>query len=179
MAWLGIDPGMDGAVALIQPNGEVRFWDTPVLEVKTTEKTSEGKPKTRRLYDVASMSAIISSANIVGQGGILGCVLEKVHAMPEQGVSSSFSFGMGFGMWQGILAAKEIGFELVDPRRWTGLLLKDMPKGRGKETGAIRAGQLYPAASAHFRTPRGALLGGRTDALLLAHYAKISAESAR
>jgi crossover junction endodeoxyribonuclease RuvC len=171
MAWLGIDPGLDGAVALVQPDGSVRFWDTPFVEVEGKAKTKAGNAKVRTLYDRAAMASIIASANLIAQDGIQGAVIESVHSMPKQGVASSFKFGMGFGIWLGILAAKMLPHDLVDPRRWTRALLADMPKG--DEAAVVRAGELYPAVSSELRTPRGRLLLGRADALLLAHYARV------
>ena len=172
MAFLGIDPGLTGAVALIQPDNSVRFWDTPFVEVEVKgKKTKAGNAKVRSLYDRAAMAAIVSAASLVGEGGLQSVVLEKVHSMPKQGVASSFQFGMGYGIWLGILAAKMIPHDLVDPRRWTGLLLRDMPKG--DESAVIRAGELYPSVSGELRTPRGRLLLGRADALLLAHYGRV------
>lgn len=174
MAWLGIDPGLTGAVALIQPDGAVRFWDTPFLRIesKSAHKTAAGNTPVRTVYDRLAMAGIISAANITGEGGITA-VIESVHAMPKQGVSSVFKFGMGFGIWLGVLAALHIPHELVDPRRWTTSLLKDMPKG--DEAAVIRAGELYPAVAGELRSPRGRLLLGRADALLLAHFCRLRA----
>ncbi len=44
--------------------------------------------------------------------------LEKVYSMPKQGVKGVFSFGMNFGVWQGILAALGTPYFLPGPRDW-------------------------------------------------------------
>jgi crossover junction endodeoxyribonuclease RuvC len=159
---LGIDPGLEGAVASIDTEGRVRVVDTPIVTIK------DGKSKKRR-YDIPAMVGALTGS-IAGPWSEAYVVLEKVHAMPKQGVASSFNFGAGFGIWLGILAALRLRHELVDPRRWTKILLADMPKG--DEAAVLRAGQLYPDAASELRTDRGRLLLGRADAILLAHYAR-------
>lgn len=55
-------------------------------------------------------------------------VVERVTAMPGQGVSGMFSFGAGYGMLQGILAALEVPYALVTPQTWrkqVGLIVPD------------------------------------------------------
>ncbi len=44
--------------------------------------------------------------------------LEKVQAMPKQGVSSTFKFGTNYGWWQGVLDSSKISYELITPNRW-------------------------------------------------------------
>jgi crossover junction endodeoxyribonuclease RuvC len=95
--------------------------------------------------------------------------------MPKQGVASSFTFGMGYGIWLGVVAAFQIAYTQVTPQRWTKLLLADMVKGDSRAV--LRAAQLYPAFAGQLRTKRGALELGRADALLLAHYGKVTAAS--
>jgi hypothetical protein len=159
--WVGVDPGNTGAVAAIDPNSGVVFFDTPTVKVGT-----------KNLPHIAAMAGIIRTLAAENGANRVHVVVESVHSMPKQGVASSFNFGKGFGAWLGILAALEIPYTLVDPRRWTGTLLRDMPKG--DEAAIIRASELYPAVAGELRTPRGRLLLGRADALLLAHFGKAS-----
>ena len=49
--------------------------------------------------------------------GVFG-VIEKVNAMPKQGVSSTFKFGTSFGFCQGMLVAAGIRFEFATPQKW-------------------------------------------------------------
>lgn len=46
------------------------------------------------------------------------CCLEKVGAMPNQGVTSMFHFGENYGYIQGLLEANGIQYELVTPQKW-------------------------------------------------------------
>jgi crossover junction endodeoxyribonuclease RuvC len=45
-------------------------------------------------------------------------VLERVHAMPKQGVSSTFKFGQNYGWWRGFLTAWNRPWQDVEPRVW-------------------------------------------------------------
>jgi len=45
-------------------------------------------------------------------------VVENVHAMPHQGVSSSFKFGMGCGIIHGVAGALSLPLTLVTPAQW-------------------------------------------------------------
>ena len=45
-------------------------------------------------------------------------VVENVHAMPKQGVSSTFKFGMGCGIIHGVVGALRLPLTLVTPGQW-------------------------------------------------------------
>lgn len=76
------------------------------------------------------------------------CVLEKVHSMPGQGVSSSFKFGVNYGNLQGLLMALGIPFEEVPPANWTKAMGKQKRPGEDKSESKKRrkteAEFLYP-----------------------------------
>lgn len=92
MIYIGIDPGKDGALAQIGPEG--------IAVVP---------------YDPETYAHILTLA-----GSANGCVacLEHVGAMPGQGVTSMFSFGENFGFIQGLLTACGVPYQLVRPQRW-------------------------------------------------------------
>ena len=167
MFYIGIDPGLDGAVAAIDGcDGTVQFFDTPTLEVT-------GGKKTRRVYDVGAMAGCLrkfGDEDFVHRHCV--CAVESVHSMPDQGTASSFTFGMGFGMWQGILSALKMPYTLVPPQRWK----KAMMDGMGKEKDASRvvAMRLFPNADLHLKKHHG-----RADALLLAEYIRRNEEGGR
>src|SRR5690606_16808140 len=88
--------------------------------------------------------------------------VERVSAMPGQGVSSMFNFGMGYGVIQGVLASLGIPYTLVTPQTWkkrAGLAGKD------KDNARTLAQQLCPEA------PLGRKKDiGRADAILIARF---------
>ena len=45
-------------------------------------------------------------------------VVENVHAMPRQGVSSMFKFGFGCGLIRGVTGALRLSTTLVTPTQW-------------------------------------------------------------
>ena len=45
-------------------------------------------------------------------------VVENVHSMPKQGVSSTFKFGMGVGIIHGVAGALRLPLTLVAPPQW-------------------------------------------------------------
>jgi hypothetical protein len=45
-------------------------------------------------------------------------VVENVHSMPRQGMSSTFRFGMGCGIIHGVVGALKLPLTLVNPVKW-------------------------------------------------------------
>jgi crossover junction endodeoxyribonuclease RuvC len=156
MQYIGIDPGISGGVAVIEDGKPVRFFDTPSFIVKKGKRNAS-------VYDIPGMVRIFHE--IVTDEEQAFVTMEKVGAMPDQGVVSVFNFGMGFGIWQGILVALQLRYELVHPVRWKKLLMQDMEKE--KDASRIRAMQLFPQAAGMLNLKKH---HNRADALLLAHY---------
>jgi len=147
MLTIGIDPGNTGAIAFLADDGELnRVVDMPLM--------ANGK---KQQLNAAELTRIL-----VGAAGNARAVVEKVGAMPGQGVSSMFNFGMGYGVIQGVLAASGIPYTLVTPQKWkreAGLVGKD------KDMARTLAQQLYPDA------PLGRKKDiGRADAILIARF---------
>lgn len=159
---IGIDPGLSGAIAILHPIAYTTH-DIPVLEVK------RGK-KTKRRYNVAEIVRILKRVRDEShvQQYPVEVWLEDVHAMPRQGVTSMFSMGRGLGMYEGIITSLEIPLNYISPVIWK----RKIMEGQGKEKGAAvyKAQQLFP--SAILTTPRGRLIDGRAEALLIAEYGR-------
>lgn len=151
MIFLGIDPGLDGAAVALRDDGAIlSVFDTPTLIVS-------GKGK--RDYDVRAMRTWLGafapeSCNVA---------IEHQQAFPGQGVTSMFSLGRGYGLWLGLLAGLGFSYSPISPVRWRKAMLDGLPKG--KDTGRLRAMQLFPSASLSRKKDHG-----RSDALLLAEY---------
>lgn len=60
-------------------------------------------------------------------------LLEKVHALPKQGVSSSFTFGANYGGWKALLEGFRIPYEEVRPQKWQTGVLGSFPSGESKK----------------------------------------------
>lgn len=117
--FLGIDPGASGAFAVVDEDGK------PVDCVKLKE-TPHDIDAWLRGYTLQ----------------IVYCQIERVSAMPRQGVSSTFKFGTSFGFVQGLIVARAIPFDLVVPSRWQEAM-KCKSKGDKNVTKAA-AQRLFP-----------------------------------
>ena len=96
------------------------------------------------------------------------CALENVHAMPKQGVSSTFNFGMNFGFIQGVLKAYGIPYELVTPQKWK----KEFSCTSDKNTSIEVCKRLFPNVNLKATDRCKKDHDGMAEALLLACYAK-------
>jgi hypothetical protein len=160
--FLGVDPGLDGALAVLGEDGSCAVYDTPTLLIG-------GGKGHRRAYAVSQLRALFEGivlrddrehrVNTVR----LQAAVELVHAMPGQGVRSMFSMGYGVGLWEGLLAGLGISYERVTPQRWKRAMLDGM--GKEKDASRLRAMQLFPGASLHLKKHHG-----RADALLIAEW---------
>jgi hypothetical protein len=148
---VGIDPGMQGAISVLTPEGRLEgLWDTPTLMLKTSRGT-------RQEYDVVGMTGIL--APYVGpQTHVL---IEESQSLPGQGVRSTWTTGYGFGIWLGILGALGLAHTRVRPAVWK----RRLGLTSDKEQCRLRAMQLYPAADLRLRKHHG-----RAEALLMAWY---------
>ena len=160
MIVIGIDPGLTGAVAWIQSGtmiGDFGVIDAPILTVEKNKSI-------RHEMDRVGMARIVEDIkSMVTPMSRIVAAVERVHSMPEQGVASSFSFGMGYGIWLGILAAFEIPVDLVHPTRWKKGMLDGM--GKTKEASMLRAKELFPTADLQLKKHHG-----RAEALLIAEW---------
>jgi crossover junction endodeoxyribonuclease RuvC len=103
------------------------------------------------------------------EGHKLMCAVEKVGAMPGQGVTSMFSFGQSYGFVWGVLTALGIGYQLVPPTLWKrefGLLHTE------KQGSVDVAKRLFPGVSLLPTDRCRKDSDGMSDALLIAEYAR-------
>lgn len=152
IATVGIDPGKAGSFCLLVQGGEtIVFRDWP----KSGDLAGYYQRITRlmRRYEI-----------------IMG-ILERVHAMPKQGVSSTFSFGVNFGIWQGWLATWQIPHMLVPPQTWMKGLTSKADGRNTKQQICSAAKRMFPQAE--LIGPRGGILDGRADSLMMAYYAML------
>lgn len=155
---VGIDPGLDGAVAGIHLNGALAFLTkTPTILKKAGSS--------KRLYDVGAMARLLSVPDIIM------IALEKAQAMPGQGVSSMFSIGLGFGLWQGIIVARAIPHTIMHPRTWQKLICEDVP-GDTKAKAIQAAGRIFPSVSLLPTPACKKPHTGFADALCMAEFAR-------
>jgi crossover junction endodeoxyribonuclease RuvC len=152
---VGIDPGLKGGIAFYTPSTLLAFR-TPTKEVPFIKK---GKKKTRNDMD---LDAIRDELRLYT---VTHVFLEKVSAMPGQGVTGMFRFGQNLGQWQGLLAGLDLPYTMVTPQMWKkhmGLIKAD--KGQSVEL----ARSFWPNQSETFKYKTAD--EGRAEASLIAKY---------
>ncbi len=156
MIYIGIDPGLGGAVAAIDGTN-VKLYDAPTAIVKGT----------KRDYIVHEMATILRNL-VPYEEDAAHIVIEAVHSMPKQGVASSFSFGRGLGLWEGVAAGLGIPYTKVAPQTWKKAMMPDMNR-ENKDSSRIIATRLFPNAVDMLSRKKDE---GRAEALLMAEYGK-------
>ena len=97
MKIIGIDPGLSGAIAVLENNKVLNIFDMPVMP--------EGKKNKRQLNSALLVNLIKENIDLEEEVSV---VVEQVNAMPGQGVTSMFNFGQTFGAIKGVCAALEL-----------------------------------------------------------------------
>lgn len=142
--YIGIDPGKSGAMAIMHSNGEVEVIPFDAMK-----------------YSLA-MAHVHNEPN-----GVMCCV-EKVSAMPGQGVVSMFNFGHNLGVIEGLLRGYNIPYQLVPPQTWK----KEFSLSSDKAKSIEVCQKLFPnvslLATERSRKPND----GIAEALLMAEYAR-------
>lgn len=131
-AAVGIDPGKTGGVvALVMDDAGIRC----VYQALTHQAAPDLTP-----WLMHEVIAAASAAVLAAQVCPIVYVLERVGAMPKQGLSSTFNFGHGRGVWRGILAGWGECIEPT-PQVWARAMLANIP-GAGKAKAIARASQI-------------------------------------
>jgi len=141
---IGVDPGQRGGISILNVPGNI------VGCFKFANRTE---------HEIAEFIRTKCSP------GHFKAALEKVHSMPQQGVASSFKFGMGYGFVRGLLVAYQIPFVEVTPQTWQ------------KAMGCLTKGdKSVSRKAAHRRWPKDApsIDDHLADSLLIAEWLRTS-----
>jgi len=164
MAFIGIDPGAKGGLAMISASGAV-------LNLRPTP-TIAGKFNVRLFAQ--ALKEMEAHAAQHGEGIDL-VIIEQVGAMPGNGVTAMFSFGYGAGAIEGILSSFQWPYQLVRPQLWQ----KDFHVGTSAKLDAkarsiLAAQRLFPKesflASSRSTKPHDGII----DAALMAEFGRRS-----
>lgn len=148
---VGIDPGLSGGIAFFDPKTSyLETHEMPTLNAGSASKRVLDELKIARMFDdrVSDIQKVI---------------IEQVNAMPKQGVTSTFNFGMGFGILRGIISANFIPVEYVRPAKWK----KDMRVPSNKDSARQRASEFFPAYADQWSLKKW---DGRAEAAIIALY---------
>ena len=153
MIIIGIDPGISGAISIIENKKILEVYDTPTM--------IDGK-KNKKQINGAQVTAIIKERLNSGKDVVV--VVEQVNAMPGQGVTSMFNFGQSFGVVKGICAALSLPIYFVRPTKWKKHfnLIKT-----NKDASRTKVIEVYPEISSSLSRKKDA---NKADAILIATF---------
>jgi crossover junction endodeoxyribonuclease RuvC len=137
---LGVDPGVTGGIAFLFANRVV------AEDIPTAGGEVDVDTLVRRVREMQPALAIIERAN----------------AMPKQGVSSTFKYGVAYGALRTVVALCNIPYRLVTPGKWKNHFGLD----RDKEKSRALAIQFRPGCGFFSRKKNH----GRAEAALIARY---------
>lgn len=154
MVVLGIDPGLSGALVILEP-GTGAYVDHLIMPTI--------KIGSKNRLNGAALKAWLDK-----QPFIEHAFLEQVNAMPSKGTkmgaASAFTFGHSAGYIEGVISGANIPLTLVTPQKWkkqADLL------GTDKDAARSRAIQLYPGVRVLDLKAKGQAVA---DAILIARY---------
>jgi hypothetical protein len=142
MIIIGIDPGINGAMAAVDSHGTCAIDDLPSVAMP-------GSGRTQRKIDGKALADLLRRHIPAGEAGLV--VMEDVHAMPssKSGSGANTSLMHTKGMIEGVLGALRFELVLVNSRKWKGFY------------------GLYPSAEHMLRRVKD---HNRAESLLIAHW---------
>lgn len=148
MTWIGVDPGSrTGAYAIINDDSVVvKPWDDYTFRADMANTAYERESHGEKML----------------------AVVEKVGAMPKQGLSSTWAFARNVGIIEGILIGLWIPYQLVPPRVWKKEFSLTSDKAKSVEV----CHRLFPDVSLKRTEKSHKDDNNLAEALLMAEYAR-------
>jgi len=148
IAYCSCDPGAKGSFCVLDP---------------TTKKVAF-MPTTTKPIDLVGWFYLIQK-----EVDLKVILIEDVHSIFGTSAKSNFNFGFNTGLVHGIARSTGVSVDLVTPKIWQKYIgVKTKGKLIKKEVADI-CERLYPQVNV--RGPRGGLLDGLSDSLMIAHFA--------
>ena len=155
MIIFGIDPGVSGAISILENKKVIEVFDMPTM--------IDGK-KNKKQVNGAQVTNIIKERLDSEKEKEIAVVVEHVNAMPGQGVTSMFNFGQSFGVIKGICSALSLPIYFVRPIKWKKHfnLIKT-----NKDASRTKVIEVYPEISSKLHRKKDS---NKADAILIARY---------
>jgi crossover junction endodeoxyribonuclease RuvC len=161
--YLGIDPGLNGAIAIIDHNlNIIDLMDCPVNKIKTGKSKIVNLKKTEQIKTEVN-GKVIYEVLLKYRGAC--CVIEKAQAMPQQGVVSMFNYGLGYGKYVMGMESLDMTYKEVPPGLWK----SKFNLSSDKEESTELARKLLDKEGKYVYLKKH---DGRAEALLLALYSR-------
>ena len=153
MRIIGIDPGLSGAIAILEDKKVLDLFEMPVM--------AEGKKNKKQLNSAQLVKLLKDN---IKENEEVSVVVEQVNAMPGQGVTSMFNFGQTFGAIKGICAALSLPIFFVRPSKWKKYfeLLNS-----SKDASRTKVIEMYPSLSDQLAKKKDV---NKSDAILIARF---------
>ena len=153
MRIFGIDPGLSGAIAVLENEAVLDIIDLPVM--------SEGKKNKRQLNSAQLSQYMSKNVENINKTSV---VVEQVNAMPGQGVTSMFNFGQTFGAIKGISATLKLPIYFVRPSKWKKHF--DLINS-SKDASRTKAIEIYPSLAEKLSKKKDV---NKSDAILIGRF---------
>lgn len=153
--YAGADPGLSGAIAFFEPvnAGKLVIYDMPTLPIRRNDKD-------KRDIDLKLLARIVEPYGPF----VARALVEQVNAMPDQGITSAFTFGRAFGTLEMALAFAGMPIEYIAPVKWKRMYGLSSDKDASRALAILR----FPNYAELFKSAGD---DGRAEAALLAFYA--------
>ena len=153
MIIFGIDPGVSGAISVLENKKVIDVFDMPTM--------IDGKKNKKQVNGAEVASILLNEINNSDDAIV---VVEHVTAMPGQGVTSMFNFGQSFGVIKGVCAALKLPIYFVRPMKWKKHfnLIKT-----NKDASRTKVIEIYPSISSKLSRKKDS---NKADAILIARY---------
>lgn len=127
MRVLGVDPGQYGGLAILHGGRLVKGIRMPIVKIRG--KASVDARAVLHWWDDCLVPFDVA-------------VIESVHAMPRQGVSSSFQFGRMLGGIETLVASTGARIEYVAPATWKKAMGLGSEKRASIDAAKVRFGEV-------------------------------------
>ena len=155
MKIFAIDPGLSGAIAILENKKVLDLFDMPVM--------ADGKKNKRQINGSQTYNEIYLRTKNFSKKDIF-VVVEQVSAMPGQGVTSMFNFGQTFGAIKGISATLKLPIFFVRPSKWK----KHFELiNSSKDASRTKAIEMYPSYAEKLSRKKDV---NKSDAILIARF---------
>ena len=128
MIIMGLDPGTSGGISIIKNERNQLPQIIYCLKMPTVNMYGKKIVDTKTLHDSLNTFQIDIS------------IIEKVHAMPKQGVTSSFQFGRSFGSLETIAYLLSKRVDYVAPVVWKKYIGVGASKGDSLDMARLKFG---------------------------------------
>jgi crossover junction endodeoxyribonuclease RuvC len=157
---IGVDPGYSGAIAVLTARPPPSILLTMPMPIIKGGGSVKDELDEQSIFDLFQIVASFGPAHVF---------IERVSAMPGQGVTSMFRFGVSYGVVRALAAAAGLPLTLILPQVWKRKVGLPMGGGMDSKTAKAlsrqRADALFPGNAFRFARVKDA---GVSDAVLIA-----------